>query len=299
VRATKTHAKRRRNKRRVARRTVLASAAAAVAVGAVAAPTGAYGATQGGAQPHIVGGVPIDISAVPFQVALLHKNVADPFNAQFCGGEIIGPHAVLTAAHCVANASANNIQVAAGFTNLSQIPASGRRNVAQIHVNSLFNPQTLIHDVAVLNTPSGSPAFAPNMRIRLNGWTAGPAQGTLYGATGWGATATEFPDHLQFAFLEDLAGTNGPCGSYGNVYKPAHQVCAGVPDSSADTCNGDSGGPLFFKASDGVTTLAGTTSFGNGCAQPNFPGVYDRVSDNISFITYWAPGATVFNPSVK
>jgi secreted trypsin-like serine protease len=302
VRATNAARKRRRNKRRTAKRAVIATAAA-VAVGAVGAPTGAHAAPTN-AHPNVVGGVPIDISTAPWQVALMTKSVANPNAAFFCGGEIIGPHAVLTAAHCVVGLNPGGLQFAAGFTNLSQVPASARHNVSAIQVNPFYNPNTLIHDVAVLSTPASSAAFPPNMRIRLNGWTGGPAQGTLYGASGWGSldpVNVVLPDQLQFTFLQDMSGPGGTCALYGNDFKPVHQVCAGWPGGGHDTCAGDSGGPLWFKAPDGVNTLVGTTSFGDssGCAQANFPGVYDRVSDNISFITSAAPGSTVYNLSTK
>ena len=53
-------------------------------------------------------------------------------------------------------------------------------------------------------------------------------------------------------------------------------VCAG--DGSTDTCQGDSGGPMMV--SDGsFLILAGVTSWGIGCADPNFPGVYTRLGD--------------------
>ncbi|ESO99089.1 hypothetical protein LOTGIDRAFT_147055 [Lottia gigantea] len=56
-------------------------------------------------------------------------------------------------------------------------------------------------------------------------------------------------------------------------------MCAGYIEGGIDTCQGDSGGPLVYKY-----TLMGVTSFGNGCAKPNAPGVYARVSSFIEWI---------------
>ena len=63
-----------------------------------------------------------------------------------------------------------------------------------------------------------------------------------------------------------------------------HLLCvhcpAGYMDGSADTCSGDSGGPLISR--EGSTsyqsdTLVGLVSWGSGCARPGWPGVYVRV----------------------
>lgn len=56
------------------------------------------------------------------------------------------------------------------------------------------------------------------------------------------------------------------------------QVAAGFPQGGVDTCQGDSGGPLLVPAGSELR-LVGNTSYGNGCAEPGYPGVYGRVAD--------------------
>ncbi|MCP4682300.1 MAG: trypsin-like serine protease, partial [Desulfobacterales bacterium] len=82
-------------------------------------------------------------------------------------------------------------------------------------------------------------------------------------------------------------------------------VCAGdYVNGEVDTCQGDSGGPLLIDEGEGNIKLAGVTSWGIGCAQPGFYGVYTRVSEFLDFIgqnfiiAKAGPDQTVRNGSV-
>ena len=108
--------------------------------------------------------------------------------------------------------------------------------------------------------------------------------GTLATIAGWGNTSAdgeEFPDTLQKAQVPIT--TDEYCESRysdddGWDFDPETMVCAGYPEGGVDTCQGDSGGPLFADGSAG-RRVVGVTSWGNGCAQEGFPGVYARVAD--------------------
>ena len=74
-------------------------------------------------------------------------------------------------------------------------------------------------------------------------------------------------------------------------------LCAGFPQGGVDTCQGDSGGPMYGTTASGARRVVGATSFGEGCARPNKPGVYARVGDTAlrEWIASVAPAAVASN----
>lgn len=111
------------------------------------------------------------------------------------------------------------------------------------------------------------------------------APGVFADITGWGATAQGGPrsDNLKGASVPIVSDPSCQ-SSYDGDFDPATMICAGYADGGVDTCQGDSGGPLESPlasgALDGATyRLVGITSWGIGCAQPGFPGVYARVAE--------------------
>jgi len=299
------------SKAKVGRRAwILASAAAPLLALALWAAGHAGAATQNAKAPRIVGGAPTTIDQYPWQAALARNDAfypGDGYDRQFCGGSLVTPTIVVTAAHCVYDVpitpgfnAAANFEVFTGRTVLSS-SAGEVDNVAQVYYfvsgpggapvaeaqsgpnvgPELYNPNTAEWDVAFLQlaTPSNSPT------IQLAGADEAPtwSPGRTAFISGWGDLAEgagNFPDQLhaaQIAMLDDAA-----CAGYGPGFAAAVMVCAGVfPQGGADTCQGDSGGPLAVPVELGATRafrLVGDTSFGLGCARPNFPGVYGRIA---------------------
>ena len=77
---------------------------------------------------------------------------------------------------------------------------------------------------------------------------------------------------------------NSPCdNSYPDLI-PNDEICAGYAAGGTDTCQGDSGGPMFRRDAANAWIQVGIVSWGNGCARPNYPGVYTQVSTFASAI---------------
>ena len=97
---------------------------------------------------------------------------------------------------------------------------------------------------------------------------------------GWGALDSElggFPEVLQEAQVP-LVDFSTADQIYDNTLTANMLAAGNLSQGGVDTCQGDSGGPLVLRDVDGEWTLAGLTSFGEGCADPNSPGIYTRVS---------------------
>ncbi|HEY0449484.1 serine protease [Actinophytocola sp.] len=221
-------------------------------------------------QPKIIGGVETTIEENPFVVAL-----TSPTGFQFCGGTIVAPTKVLTAAHCTDGSAPADIVVVAGRTSLS---AGGGTSagVTDIWINPNWNSGTLTNDASVLTLDTALPeaplALASPADADL--YTAG-ANSTVYG---WGVTESgSTSDTLRKVDLP-VTADDACATSYPGSFDPASMVCAGLAAGGKDSCQGDSGGPLEGVAADGTRKLIGIVSWGQGCAEPNFYGVYGRVS---------------------
>ena len=244
----------------------------------------------------IINGQPITVDQAPWQVALLHASVPnDDYNAQFCGGSIMSADWIITAAHCVvdnngAGISPASVEVGAGITTLGS-PNVARSEVSQVVVHSEYDEDTTENDIALLElaaplTLDGTTKQAiavPDPEVLGAGW---PAANTSARVSGWGNTAangSSFPAQLQAATVDVLTNPADPsCGSYpdpwGGEYLNTSMLCASyLAPPTKDACQGDSGGPLAVN-NNGIYVLAGVVSWGYGCADPDYPGIYTRVT---------------------
>jgi secreted trypsin-like serine protease len=233
------------------------------------------------AQPRIIGGVDANKEDNPFQVALLMKEESNNFNAQFCGGTLIGQNFVVTAAHCSDFIDATQVEVLTGTRKLDE--TGDRHKVSKIHIHPNWNKSTFDNDVAVwkLETNVTNIPF-PSLAKEdgLVGKEDPPAGKEDLLVSGWGVTkenGARIVDLQKVLVpLVDRKNCNDDNSYNGQITE--NMLCAGFNKGTQDACQGDSGGPLTRKNGKS-DTLTGIVSWGYGCARPNLFGVYTRVSN--------------------
>lgn len=249
--------------------------------------------------PRIIGGQVASPGEWPWQVALINAG-GDPYWDQFCGGSLIDVRWVVTAAHCVVNSSPGSIQVLAGIHDLDN-PETGyqRLNIAEIFVHPQYNASTHDRDIALLRLSANAvlgPTAGGEMvaTVPLVAADAGTLAGQQSTISGWGYTGATYPSRLMEASVPIVTHNNCNDANSYNGDITANMLCAGYADGGVDTCYGDSGGPLVV---DGPSwKLAGITSWGNGCALPNYYGVYTRVSAFVGWIETTMGGTSATDP---
>ncbi|CAH2102612.1 unnamed protein product [Euphydryas editha] len=218
----------------------------------------------------IVGGYNITIQDVPYHV-LLFVMKGEVFEQ--CGGSIISETYVLTAAHCLTEATL--IFVIAGTTIAS---SGGSEYNTTIYTNHpLYNPErhNTDYDIGLINIPGGITLDGTNTRaVALPDENSTIAPGTNIIITGWGRTKENgtITDNLMAVQIPTIS--NDECRQVYSRLTP-QQFCAGVPEGGKDSCTGDSGGPAV--ATDSGLQI-GVISSGRGCGRPGYPGVYTDVA---------------------
>jgi secreted trypsin-like serine protease/subtilisin-like proprotein convertase family protein len=237
--------------------------------------------------PTIVGGREAEPGAWPWQVALIDIG-GHPYDDQYCGGSLISPDWVVTAAHCADGSEPGDIQVLAGIHNLVAADAGFvRLDVARIIIHPDYGEVNQYDsDIALLELATSAPFRSPSAAglpiagVALVPENVGALVGVESTVTGWGNRqpgSSDYPAALHE--VEVPIVSNADCrAAYGDTITSA-MLCAGLSEGGKDSCQGDSGGPLVvFSSTRSRWELAGVVSWGNGCALPGVPGVYTRVS---------------------
>jgi secreted trypsin-like serine protease len=244
---------------------LLPLAVVSLAAPAQAQPAQAQAQPDGDVGTQIVGGTRASIATYPYTVYL-----ATSTGRQYCGGTLVRPNKVVTAAHCTYGDSASAVRVVAGRED-KQSTAGVVARVTRIWISPSFNPNTLVGDVSVLTLDRN--LTYRTLPIATSSDSALYAAGTSARILGWGTTCSGCSASRYLLTATVPLTSNTYCsGAYGSEFVASAMVCAGYTQGGVDTCQGDSGGPLVAGGK-----LIGITSWGYGCAEPGNPGVYTRV----------------------
>lgn len=226
-------------------------------------------------QSRIVGGKPASPPDWPFIVALFSNEIGP-----FCGGSIISDRWILTAAHCVSgtfDVSTLNIR----RPRPDGTPAGERAKVIKTLVHPDYVDAPLGSDVALLKLDHPLAIQTSQFAITATKTTEKSFgfAGVCAATGGWGATRQGGNVSKILRDVDVPIISDEDCRAMqGSRYNAATHICAGYKQGSKDSCQGDSGGPIIVRAGPTGFLLVGVVSFGNGCAQPDAPGFYSRVS---------------------
>ncbi|MEW2612758.1 trypsin-like serine protease [Streptomyces sp. NPDC047880] len=248
------------------------------------------GTVAGSIDPKIIGGNETTISTAPWMAQLHYyddrgtSGTSDDIGF-FCGGAVVAPTKILTAAHCVKgyNWNANG----AVITGTSQLPSADGTDLHGGTVTGVwrqwnhpsYSATTIDNDIAVLTLPV--PVKATPIRMTTSGDTTSYQAGTSAKVYGWGRTSStsdDISETLKTATLPMQSDTTCS-GAYGADFVKGHMVCAGKPATGSDTgtvsaCNGDSGGPLVVN-----NRIVGVVSWGvTDCVAKGAYSVFSKVS---------------------
>lgn len=254
-------------------------------------------------EPEIIGGKAVSEGKDKFMTFVLVDQGGELVQ---CGGTLIAALYVLTAAHCVQNPQAIVLAPGAftlviGAADLNKVKSGNVRGATAVFQHPQWNPETFENDVALLRLDVAVPeSVAFPIPMVASGQTTYDGAGQPVDVAGWGITNSGFTaSKLHQTSLNVVA--DGTCqAAYASLpqqFIPTVMLCAGA--TAKDSCQGDSGGPLFAqefvgfknkkkKNKHGKTrkkkvaiytqVQSGIVSWGVGCALPEFPGVYTRLS---------------------
>ncbi|XP_049861897.1 trypsin delta-like [Schistocerca gregaria] len=245
-----------------------------------AAPYAASRALMRRVDGGIVGGEPVDISQRPWQVSVENGGF------HYCGGSIISPSWVLTAAHCLIGITESYLSVRAVFSCKSRDAnvVDELVNDTCIIITCYLKPKLLVKLYQLIGAePSdircevAANAERKNQVVDLS--STEPEAGAVVTVTGWGSLQPEakYSGQLQ-ADTTSMIARSGCNASYGRPVTE-RMIFAGELDGGKYACQGNTGGPLAAG-----NTQHGIASWSFGCANATYPGVYSSVASLRSWI---------------
>jgi len=231
----------------------------------------------------IVGGTDAERGDWPWQIG--YAAMRGSSFSIVCGGTLISTKWAITAAHCTVGAPLDGTgsRVLLGAHEIgSDADKSTRKDfiVSELINHQQYDDNTYENDITLLKlageavyTAYIQPACLPSQGVQI-------PVGTNCWISGWGETQAADTNVMQQASVPIVDNTD--CQSWSGLRILDNMVCAGYKEGGIDSCQGDSGGPLVCTAGNSFV-LQGVTSHGIGCAEPNRPGVYTRMSEFVSW----------------
>nr|AAD17492.1 chymotrypsin 2 [Anopheles aquasalis] len=213
----------------------------------------------------VVGGQDAAESSAPYQVSLQLADIG-----HFCGGSILNERWILTAAHCLKEKDAADLEVLAGTNSLKE--GGQRYRVDRLFSHSRYNRPQFHNDIGLVHLASPI-QFSSKVQSIEYSEHALPANVTVR-LTGLGLLDVWGPTPTQLQTYDLLTLSNKECKE--KIKLNPHNVDIGhvctLTKQGEGACNGDSGGPLVFE-----DKLVGLVNFGIPCAT-GIPDVFARVS---------------------